>query len=185
MASHSDDQSENKVDKITIYYSGEKQPRTDIETDGRTQDYEVEFVPSKYPGPELKDTEIEEPRVRAGLNRDEANICISVQPGEEELGQIFICAQHEGKKGLTDECMRGQNNLAESIGDWLNDLFEDSPQPWTFKIHAEPCPDAQEPFRAIQIASRIEGRREIERDWNLNQVQERDRERDQNRRREQ
>jgi hypothetical protein len=147
-----------QVTAIKIYHPPGAKPRTDAEDSSVCP---VEYVEGGYPGPVLKDLDIESDPVRRGLNADEANICISVQPGDEKIGQLHVCVQHEGKKGLTDECMRGQNDLARHLGDWLNELFADSPERWTFEIHAEPCPKAKEPLRVQELAARVEGRRAL------------------------
>ena len=144
----------NTVTAVKIYHPPGEKPHTDL---GQQTPCPVEFVEGIYPGPVLKDLEIESCAVRRGLKSDEANICISVQPGEEKIGQLHFCVQHEGKKGLTDACMEGQNDLAGQVSQWLGELLEDAEEPWTFEIHAQPCPKADAPFRILEITRKIQG----------------------------
>lgn len=142
----------NRVSKVNIYYQPGAKPKTD-----HPSGVPVEFVEGDYAGPVLKNTDIEDPDKRSELAPEEANICIAVQPGEDEIGQLHVCVQYEGKKGLTNECMQGQNDMSAHLGEWLNELFADCEADWDFQIHAEPCPKADEPYRLQEITSRILG----------------------------
>jgi hypothetical protein len=90
-------------------------------------------------GPGMVDKKIEADEERMKLVPGEGNICIGIQPGDQ-LGELYINVQYEGPKGMTDLCMKGQNNLLVTASDWLKDIFSEFDGDWDVTVEGVPCP---------------------------------------------
>lgn len=148
-----------QVSKIVVAGASPKQ-RTQIEADRKSAEAQgrsipVEFLDEPPPDPGLKNLEYERDDVRRGLDKDKANICINVKPGDT-LGELYVCVQYEGPKGQHDLCLAGQNELAAGVGDWLRELFGDTETTWNVIIETIPCKKADEPYRIVEHARRLE-----------------------------
>jgi hypothetical protein len=146
-----------KTSKISVHYPNQRAVHPADTT------HHVEYKTGPVAGPALKNLEIECDSVRLALRHDneqrEANICITIQPGEQ-LGQLRICTQYEGKKGETESCLNGQNDLAMKVSEWLEDLLGDATEEWDVVIDAEPCPKAVSRYRIVEAARRMESKQE-------------------------
>lgn len=91
--------------------------------------------------PDLIDRDIEDGSVRSKLDKDQGNIAITVLPGEN-LGQLSVNVQFEGKSGEREICLQEQDKLLQEAAVWLEDILSDFGCDFKADIEALPCPHA-------------------------------------------
>src|SRR6185436_144590 len=74
--------------------------------------------------PGIVDRRIEDKVLRMTLEKDEGNISITVLPGDQ-LGQLSINVQFEGKSGEHDICLKEQDALLQHAAEWLDEILSD------------------------------------------------------------
>jgi hypothetical protein len=112
----------------------------------------VPHVRAELPGPNMTNLEIEDPARRAKLKPEEGDICVSVMPGDDRIGDVRVNLQFEGKKGAHDLCMLGHNDLLEQTSGILKELFDDLGGEWEVTLGSKPCPAAKVPVR-LEVAA--------------------------------
>ncbi len=110
-------------------------------------DPHVEYIHGSCPGTEMKSQVLESDEVRKGLKETEAYLHIAVLPGEA-LGEIFVNVQYEGQKGLTEQCMKGQNDMAAAVADFVGEVLGQAEGHWEYALDSQPCSKATEHFVA-------------------------------------
>jgi hypothetical protein len=90
--------------------------------------------------PDMADHHIESDDFRMYLEPDEGKLCISIMPGYQEIGELYINIQFEGSKGKREYCMNGQNDLLLNSSVWLKEIVGEFIGHWDVDIAATPCP---------------------------------------------
>jgi hypothetical protein len=105
--------------------------------------------------PQLVDSAIEDPKVRENLAPNAGKISITVMAGEE-LGQVSINVQFEGKRGRYDFCLQNQGELFEAASGWLGELLAELGGDFDVRIEAKPCPHTEERLPLRRAANILE-----------------------------
>lgn len=123
-----------KVRKKTVYFDSPEEAASRYPED-------VEIRQGEMDGPDMRNFEIEKDCNREQLESGSGNVCITVTPGEEQIGELFFNIQYEGPKGAVDECMNGHNSLLCDTSEWLEEIFgRDSDIQWDVVMESRPCP---------------------------------------------
>ena len=104
--------------------------------------------------PETVDKEIEDSEYRSKLPVDAGNISITVL-ALEELGDISVNIQFEGKRGLYNECLRNQSELLDAASGWIGEFLEQLGGDFDIVIEAKPCPFATERLPLKRVADNL------------------------------
>jgi hypothetical protein len=107
--------------------------------------------------PELVDKAIEDPETRSRLASNQGEISITVVAGDE-LGQVSINVQYEGKRGLYDVCLQNQGELFEVASGWLGEFLGELGADFEVEIEAKPCPKTAKRLPLKQAAANLEVR---------------------------
>ena len=97
------------------------------------------FHPEHSPKPMLKDTVIESDDYRKNLKLEEGDISIFVEAGDE-LGQIRVAVQYEGKKGESNKCLSRQGALIHDVSSWLKEIYKKFEGDFEIEMISELCP---------------------------------------------
>lgn len=100
------------------------------------------YVKGVYPpnDPAAGDESIKDRERRSNLRDNQANLCVTIQPGDSAIGDLYIGFQYEGKAGRPDPCMDGQNRLFLDGGKKLVEILKEitrSDSEWEFDIVGE------------------------------------------------
>jgi hypothetical protein len=108
--------------------------------------------------PELVDRRIEGKALRMMLEKDEGNISITVLPGDQ-LGQLSVNVQFEGKSGEHDICLQEQDALLQHAAEWLDEILSDFGCNFRAQIESLPCPHTAIRLQIDLAARRLAGER--------------------------
>ena len=124
------------------------------------------------PEPDMRNTDIEDDDYRMRLEDNTGNLCIGIQPGDE-LGEMIINIQFEGKKSRWNQCMTGQNGLLLHASHWLADILGDLDEDgdWEITLEAKPCPNADVVLELDAASQILEQQQTVEHALNDLQVQ--------------
>lgn len=140
---------ERTIEKIVVYSALE--PTPEEQRDGIVYQPDGELT-----HPELIDEVIEDKKFRSGMLPNAGNISITVLAGEE-LGDISVNVQFEGKHKLYDQCLRNQGDLFDAASVWLGDLLEELGGDFDIVIEAKPCPHTGERLPLKHSADNLVG----------------------------
>lgn len=159
-----------KVKSMTVYVPTEALPGLDQSTAPKeTAEVTPRYSDEKMPGPDLIVHEIETRDYRKHLGPNEVQICINMQPGEEELGQFHVNFQLEGavprlnasadeEERVYNSCIQKQNEFLELTSEWLCEILGDFAAEWDVNILAQPCPKATDKLNLGSVARTLECR---------------------------
>jgi hypothetical protein len=111
------------------------------------------------PGPDLVDREMEdrEYRTRRIKEADQGLLCVSIEPGEEHLGELYVNTQFEAQVGEYDRCQTAQNRVLIRNSGWMKDILAEisaEEVEWQADFFARPCPHAHVPV-ALERAEHV------------------------------
>lgn len=72
------------------------------------------------------DREMQDPKRRAEKGGE---LSISIQPGDERIGEIYFTVQYEGPNGAVETCLNGLNEALPFVRDWITQLLNETTNP--------------------------------------------------------
>ncbi len=145
---------QGKVEKVAVtkivVYSDRKASEDEVK-DEITYDPQGDLT-----CPEAVDTAIEDPESRSKLPANAGNISLTVVAGDE-LGDITVNIQFEGKRGLHDQCLRNSGSLLDAASTWLGEILGELDGEFDLEIEAKPCPHAAERLPLKRAAENLVG----------------------------
>jgi hypothetical protein len=139
-------------------------------TDEEKQSSEVHHVRGPRPGPDLTDGDIESRAHRIHIPADQGEVCITIEPSTEHLGQLYVNIQFEGRyekptgadddRRRHDSCQHGQNRVLVSSSRWLEELLAQISAAgvrWDVALDARPCPGATVPVALEAAVAALHG----------------------------
>ena len=134
----------------TIHIYGQKKPDDQI-----PPGHDAQYFPAQVSaeddgwgeGPPDKDTEIEAPEARRRFTDtpDFGELSISIQPGDDRIGELYFNIQYEGPNQKGERCLNGLNEALPNVRDWIFGLLLDTTNPET--------PDGKESEIEVQCAT--------------------------------
>jgi hypothetical protein len=143
-----------KVTSTTVYVPETKKPAGQAEPAG--VNYSTEKPPPAVT--QMVDHEIEKHEFRENLASGEGQLCITVEPGDDELGQISVGVQFEGQIGAYNKCVEQQQLELEHAAAWLEAFFDQLGGDFEVSVAAVPCPKATDPLKLEGVIGHLEKR---------------------------
>lgn len=110
--------------------------------------------------PELVNREIEDAEVREGIPRGDGKISISIEPGDE-LGDLSLNVQFEGKRGDYDFCMENHNQLLLHVSEWMNEFLKELDSDFEFILESKPCTETTQRVELDLAAQILQGNKSL------------------------
>lgn len=110
------------------------------------------------------DRDMEDRKAREKWDKapDFGELSISIQPGDERIGEIYFNVQYEGPNHQGDRCLDGLNEALPNVREWIESLLKDTTDSEMggeeteieMQLDSRPCPKGPHRIKVKSLVSR-------------------------------